>query len=141
MMTIPTTILAQRLIPYFKTRDRMIMAMASCPMIAPANISWGMDVPMLAAVLATSSVAPGMFSERMSAFSMLIMTTIHRPESTTLVSIFFLGVGLVFIFSPFSNDLGEFRWFQVDWPRSMAAPDHALFLAGHAVQPGRLTGR
>src|SRR5512139_3920340 len=103
MMTMPTTILTQRLSPYFNTRDRTIMAMASCPMIAPAIISWGMDAPALAAVLATSSAEPGIFSEKMSAFNMLIMTTIHRVESRTLVSIFFVRVALVFIFAPFER--------------------------------------
>src|SRR5512139_1324541 len=109
MMTMPTTILTQRLIPVFNTRDRTIMAMGSCPMIAPANINWGMDAPVLAAVLATSSAEPGMFSEKMSAFSMLIMTTIHRVESRTFVSIFFVGVALVFIFL-LLNDVVEFHF-------------------------------
>ena len=45
---------------------------------------------MLTAVFATSSNAPGMNSERISAFNILIMTTIHKVESRTFVSIFFV---------------------------------------------------
>ena len=67
--------------------------------LKPPNISWGMDAPVLAEVLATSSAEPGMFSERMSASSMLIMTTIHRVESRTLVSRSFVGGVLIFTFS------------------------------------------
>lgn len=69
-------------------------------MIAPPNINWGMDASALAAVLANSSAEPGMLSERMSAFNMLIMTTIHRVERRTFVSIFFVGTVIAFIFFP-----------------------------------------
>ena len=71
-------------------------------MIAAPSISWGMDAPKLAAALATSSVAPGMYSERISAFNILIMTTIHNVESRTFVSIFSAVFIFVFIFiTPF----------------------------------------
>ena len=59
MVMTPTMILTQRLIPYFNTRDRMIMAIEIFPMIAPTSINWGMDAPVLAEVFATSSAASG----------------------------------------------------------------------------------
>jgi hypothetical protein len=71
-------------------------------MIAPININWEMDAPVLTDVLATSSTAPGMNSERISAFNILIMTTIHNVESRTFVSIFSAVFLIEFIFiTPF----------------------------------------
>jgi len=65
-------------------------------MIAPLSISVGIGVSP--AVFVTSSAAPGIYNERISAFSILIMTMIHNIESRTFVPIFFVVFSFVLIF-------------------------------------------
>ena len=89
-------ILTQRFTLYFNTRERMIITIEISIMIAPPSIRIAIGVSP--AVLATSSAAPGIYSERISALSILIMTTTHRVESKTAVSNFFVVISFVFIF-------------------------------------------
>jgi hypothetical protein len=77
-------------------------------MIAPTNINWGMDAPVLADVLANSSTEPGIYSERMSAFQHVDHD--YNPqggEQGFRVNLFYRGCALIHFF-PFLNTLDEF---------------------------------
>ena len=93
--------LAQRFARYASTRESRIITIEISIMMAPLNINSVMGV--LPAVLAASSTAPVIYRERISAFSMLIITTIHKVESSTFLSIFLKNLAFAFIFSPCSK--------------------------------------
>ena len=85
MVMVLAMILSGRLRGRFKVYDRKTMMMDSSIMTAPPSIRYGMGVSP--AVLASVCAVPGMKSERISAFNMLSMTTIHKMERRVWVSI------------------------------------------------------
>ena len=71
----------------------------------PRELNYSVDA-------ANSSTMPGIYTERMSAFNLLNITTIQSVESKTFVSIFFVGLCVIHSFSLHTRCL-SLNWFRL----------------------------